>query len=67
MLSDLDALLAFGKIDLSRPCEVPEDWLNGNAELLTGEVQAADLDGFEWREPIRLPWGERRYLWIGKH
>jgi 16S rRNA (guanine527-N7)-methyltransferase len=41
--------------------------LGRNAELLTGEVQAADLDGFEWREPIRLPWGERRYLWIGKH
>jgi 16S rRNA (guanine527-N7)-methyltransferase len=39
--------------------------LGRNAELLTGEVRAADLRGFEWREPIRLPWGERRYLWIG--
>ena len=39
--------------------------LGRNAELLTGEVRAVDLDGFEWREPIRLPWGERRYLWIG--
>ena len=39
--------------------------LGRNAELLTGEVRAADLDGFEWREPIRLPWGERRQLWIG--
>jgi 16S rRNA (guanine527-N7)-methyltransferase len=41
--------------------------LGRNAELLTGEVQAADLSGFEWREPIRLPWGERRYLWIGSN
>jgi 16S rRNA (guanine527-N7)-methyltransferase len=39
--------------------------LGRNAELLTGEVRAADLSGFEWQEPIRLPWGERRYLWIG--
>ena len=41
--------------------------LGRNAELLTGEVQATDLGGFEWREPIRLPWGERRYLWIGSN
>jgi 16S rRNA (guanine527-N7)-methyltransferase len=40
--------------------------LGRNAELLTGEVQATDLGGFEWREPIRLPWGERRHLWIGQ-
>jgi 16S rRNA (guanine527-N7)-methyltransferase len=31
--------------------------LGQNAELLTGEVYAAGLEGFEWREPIRLPWG----------
>jgi 16S rRNA (guanine527-N7)-methyltransferase len=37
-----------------------------NAELLTGEVQASELIGFEWQEPIRLPWGDRRYLWIGR-
>jgi 16S rRNA (guanine527-N7)-methyltransferase len=41
--------------------------LGRNAEVLTGEVQAADLGGFEWQEPIQLPWGERRYLWIGSH
>jgi len=41
--------------------------LGRSAELLTGEVQAADLPGFEWREPIQLPWGERRYLWIGRN
>jgi len=39
--------------------------LGRNAELLTGEVRAEDLVGFEWQNPIQLPWGERRYLWIG--
>jgi 16S rRNA (guanine527-N7)-methyltransferase len=39
--------------------------LGQNAELLTGEVRAEDLVGFEWQEPIRLPWGDRRFLWIG--
>ena len=39
--------------------------LGRNAELLTGEVRAQDLIGFEWQEPMRLPWGERRYLWMG--
>jgi len=39
--------------------------LGRNAELLTGEVREADLVGFEWQQAIRLPWGERRYLWIG--
>jgi 16S rRNA (guanine527-N7)-methyltransferase len=41
--------------------------LGRSAELLTGEVRASDLVGFEWQEPIRLPWGERRYLWIGRN
>ncbi|MGA3077751.1 MAG: 16S rRNA (guanine(527)-N(7))-methyltransferase RsmG [Bryobacteraceae bacterium] len=39
--------------------------LGRNAELLTGEVRTEDLSGFAWQEPIRLPWGDRRYLWIG--
>ena len=39
--------------------------LGRNAELLTGEVRTEDLSGFEWQEPMRLPWGDRRYLWIG--
>jgi hypothetical protein len=38
LLSDLDALLALGKLDLSSPCEVPLDWVNGNAELLAEEM-----------------------------
>jgi 16S rRNA (guanine527-N7)-methyltransferase len=41
--------------------------LGRNAELLTGEVRAEDLVGFEWQKAIRLPWGERRYLWIGRN
>lgn len=40
--------------------------LGRNAVLLTGEVRAEELPGFEWQEPIRLPWGDRRYLWIGQ-
>ena len=39
--------------------------LGRNAELLTGEVRTEDLSGFEWQERLRLPWGDRRYLWIG--
>ncbi|MGD0359495.1 MAG: 16S rRNA (guanine(527)-N(7))-methyltransferase RsmG [Bryobacteraceae bacterium] len=39
--------------------------LGRNAELLTGEVGISDLAGFRWREPVRLPWGERRYLRLG--
>jgi 16S rRNA (guanine527-N7)-methyltransferase len=35
------------------------------AALLTGEIAGADMPGFQWDPPIRLPWGERRYLWIG--
>ena len=41
--------------------------LGRNAELLTGEVRTEDLSGFEWQEPLRLPWGDRRYLWIGSN
>jgi 16S rRNA (guanine527-N7)-methyltransferase len=37
-----------------------------NVELLTGELRPADLPGFEWEAPIRLPWGEHRYLWVGR-
>lgn len=41
--------------------------LGQNAELLTGEVRAEEMGGFEWQNPIRLPWGDRRYLWIGRN
>jgi len=39
--------------------------LGENAAILTGETQPSDLPGFEWQEPIRLPWGAHRLLWIG--
>jgi 16S rRNA (guanine527-N7)-methyltransferase len=41
--------------------------LGRNAELLTGNVQAPELIGFQWRKPIHLPWGEQRYLWLGSN
>ena len=40
--------------------------LGRSAEVLTGEVRASELPGFEWQEPVRLPWGTHRYLWIGR-
>jgi 16S rRNA (guanine527-N7)-methyltransferase len=41
--------------------------LGRNVEILTGEVRsvADEVPGFSWAEPIRLPWGERRFLWTG--
>jgi 16S rRNA (guanine527-N7)-methyltransferase len=39
--------------------------LGKSAELLTGDVHMADLPGFDWQAPVRLPWGEHRLLWIG--
>jgi 16S rRNA (guanine527-N7)-methyltransferase len=36
-----------------------------NAELLSGELEDAGLSGFVWDAPIRLPWGDRRFVWIG--
>jgi hypothetical protein len=38
LLSELDALLALGKLDLAQPCEVPIDWLNGNSAMLEEEI-----------------------------
>jgi hypothetical protein len=43
LLSDVDALLALGKLDLAQPCEVPQDWLNGNEGLLAEEVSRLSL------------------------
>lgn len=38
LLSELDVLVGIGKLDLSQPCEVPIDWINGNEELLSEEI-----------------------------
>lgn len=40
--------------------------LGRHVELLTSELRRSDLPGFEWQEPVRLPWGRQRYLWIGR-
>jgi 16S rRNA (guanine527-N7)-methyltransferase len=40
--------------------------LGKSVELLTGELRAADLPGFEWEAPVRLPWGEHRLLWLAR-
>jgi len=37
-----------------------------NAALLTGDVSPKDLPGYNWEEPIRLPWGERRLLYVSR-
>jgi 16S rRNA (guanine527-N7)-methyltransferase len=40
--------------------------LGESVELLTGEVGLSDLPGFDWQAPLRLPWGQHRFLWIGR-
>lgn len=37
-----------------------------HAALLTGDVTPEDLVGFLWQEPIRLPWGDRRFLYVSR-
>ena len=37
-----------------------------NADLLSGGEQPPARMGFEWSEPIALPWGKARFLWKGK-
>jgi 16S rRNA (guanine527-N7)-methyltransferase len=36
------------------------------AALLTGEVEAEDLPGYTWQDPIPLPWGEHRLLFVSR-
>jgi 16S rRNA (guanine(527)-N(7))-methyltransferase RsmG len=40
--------------------------LAAHAALLTGDVKTEELAGFNWRPPIRLPWGERRFLFVSR-
>jgi 16S rRNA (guanine527-N7)-methyltransferase len=35
------------------------------ADLLIGEEAPPEEMGFEWSEPVRLPWGRNRFLWRG--
>ena len=36
------------------------------AALLTGDIAASEMPEYEWGRRIALPWGDRRYLWIGQ-
>ena len=36
------------------------------AALLTGDMDAADLPGFDWRPRFQLPWGQRRFLFVSR-
>ena len=38
----------------------------GHAALLTGIEQPPESLGFQWEEGIPIPWGERRFLRIGR-
>jgi 16S rRNA (guanine527-N7)-methyltransferase len=38
--------------------------LSGHTALLTGGAEPGS-GCFTWNKPIRLPWGEKRHLWIG--
>lgn len=37
-----------------------------NVALLAGESAASDLPEIHWESPVRLPWGQKRFLWIGR-
>jgi 16S rRNA (guanine527-N7)-methyltransferase len=36
-----------------------------NADLLSGAEKPPSGMGFEWKEPVPLPWGKARFLWTG--
>lgn len=37
-----------------------------NADLLGGAEEPPARMGFEWKQPVPLPWGKARFLWMGK-
>jgi ATP-dependent exoDNAse (exonuclease V) alpha subunit len=43
LFSESDSITGLGKLDLSRPCVVPSDWLRGNHEYLSEEVKPVDI------------------------
>jgi hypothetical protein len=43
LLSDSEALTRLGQLDLTPPCVMSSDWLVGNREAMTGEVERVDL------------------------
>jgi len=53
---------AVGYRDLASMLKV----LAPNADLLSGAEEPPAGMGFEWKEPVALPWGKARRLWIGR-
>jgi 16S rRNA (guanine527-N7)-methyltransferase len=39
--------------------------LAGNLAILRGEPAPFKAEDIAWADPIRLPWGAHRYLWVG--
>jgi 16S rRNA (guanine527-N7)-methyltransferase len=37
-----------------------------NADLLSGAERPPASLGFEWDDPVALPWGNQRFLWTGR-
>jgi 16S rRNA (guanine527-N7)-methyltransferase len=37
-----------------------------HAALLTGDVYPGEFPGFTWQDPIRLPWGNHRFLLVSR-
>lgn len=35
--------------------------------LLTGGGRSEEMPGFEWDDPVQLPWGDQRFLWLGRN
>jgi len=40
--------------------------LAANADLLSGAEGPPESLGFLWDTPLRLPWGDQRFLWTGR-
>ena len=41
--------------------------VSDRAALLTGAVEGSEMPGYEWERRIALPWGKRRFLWLGRN
>lgn len=59
---DVAVSRAVGYRDLAPTLKV----LAANADLLSGAERPPATMGFAWKEPIALPWGKARFLWMGR-
>ncbi|MBN8977675.1 MAG: AAA family ATPase [Rhizobiales bacterium] len=53
LLAEDEALEAFSTLDLSQPCNVTSDWINGNLKQIEGEVAHFDLVRDKSSGPVR--------------